>query len=215
VSDDDKDESKQHDEGIISAEVVNREQTDSSEEISEWKAYLQKMKNGNNNNTSEGDDDDDTAASQLDTSDDAADDDDIVPGYILYTTNEGTKIWLLADHTDGTEYSDQDVKQLLASGLSPPDSSTFASFHMSKSAALSNISRVRAKAASVLSYEEALVRQQAAVARRREAIRRGNMEGRVEGGGLSVADRKKLLWDSSGKLTTSSVNKQKEEELIS
>ena len=80
----------------------------------------------------------------------------------------------------------------------------FAPYHLSKATALSNVSRVKAaSAACVHTYEACLKSQQAHVARRRKLVRQGNMEG-VPHQQLSVAERKKLLWDSSGKLATGS-----------
>ncbi len=78
----------------------------------------------------------------------------------------------------------------------------FAPFHLSKEEALANISLVKKHMTSV-NYEEALQAQQECLDRRRKELRSRNMMSQdVAEPLLTVAERKKMLWDSAGKNDT-------------
>lgn len=204
-------------------EERNETETDTTtEDVSEWKAYLKKMKNPDEESGSE-EDGSDGSSSLVDLSgvleNEESYAEDEVPGYFLHVTGEGVKIWILADRgaDDRLEISDSDVQQLLArsdvndgnghdKNISVADD-TFAPFHLTKADAVANVTRVRALSACAASYEAALKAQQESEARRREAMRAQTMSELGVGVGgaevsLSVAERKKLLWDSSGKLAS-------------
>lgn len=167
---------------------------------------MQQIKHdGNNSDSCHSNSEDSTEEENDDDQITSDDDDDNVPGYVIHYSNEGIKIWILADRThtssDSTTYNAEDVRQLISQDNT--SSCSLAPFHLTRADAIANVTRVRAATSNARSYEKCLKEQQVTAARLREVSQQGLVDGNYEGGEasvLSVAERKKLLWDSSGKL---------------
>lgn len=188
-------------------------------EIDEWKDYLKKMSTEN-----QGSDSDIGTASECDTETcgsniiDDVHDPDAVPGYFLYVTAEGHEIWILIDSERAqTEYNDDVVHDMLqesklnttGDGESAGNDGQYCPFHLSKADALTNVTKVT-EFINKQKYENALLLQQEEQQRKLAAIRQltttvvTNEEGK-EVEGMTVAERKKLLWNSSGKLESNRI----------
>lgn len=199
-------------------EVEEEEGIPSSSEVDEWKDYLRKM---SSSGTGPGDDEEEEYGSGTDSDSDSdrvgqggqEQEEEEVEGYFRYVTAEGHEVWILLQQEEGgesrrqEEYTDELVNSMLGGERgAPSDANSFSPFHLSKEDALTNVTQVK-EFRSKQQYEKALLSQQAEQTKKLQLIRQNtaSMTTDKEGNaieGMSVAERKKLLWNSSGKLET-------------
>ena len=179
-------------------------------EVDEWKDYLRKM------STTTGGEDASESESESESSDDAGEkeeerEEEEVEGYFRYVTAEGHEVWILVDATrTQAEYTDEVVQDLMGGQRDTDgdererDGSYFSPIHLSKAEAVTNVTKVQ-EFRNKQKYEKGLLTQQEEQAEKLLLIRQKTTSTDSEGGGMegmSVAERKKLLWNSSGKLET-------------
>jgi hypothetical protein len=206
------------DEGGVSKQASN-------DEVDAWKSYLRQIHAGNHGGNHDEEDDEDEESDD-DCDDDSADNEvdggggGEVPGYFLYVTAEGHEVWIRLEDDGGEgDFTDETVLNMIEKSSAESQKRTsggndgdgddgyYSPFHLNKEDALSNVSRVK-EFVNKQKYEKGLLLQQEEQSRKLQAIRQNttdsatmNEEGKaVEG--ISVADRKKMLWNSNGKLET-------------
>ena len=178
-----------------------------NDDVDQWKAYLQKMSTDRNGSNDDDEDSESGSASDSDTGNEVEKEDE-VEGYFRYVTAEGHIIWILIDEGQSPkDINDEIVNNMMTMEKMRTDSlhdeGYLSPFHMSKEDALSNVTKVR-EFRNKKNYENALMRQQEEQARKLQAIRQNTTSKLTDEDGnevgMSVAERKKLLWNSSGKL---------------
>jgi hypothetical protein len=212
---------------------AHKERNISTNEVDEWKDYLRKISTERDRDGDDATDEDDEDENEDEDGSECVSDehalpgaegtDDEVEGYFLYVTAEGHKIWILTDAARSQEeYNDEEVQSMIDKGAAGGNSSSqgddeggredsdyFSPFHFSKEDALTNVTKVK-EFINKQKYEKALVSQQEEQVKKLMAIRQkthcsiATDEEGNEVEGLSVAERKKLLWNSSGELETNS-----------
>lgn len=146
------------------AELRNEECSDKGDEtenISEWKDYLRSLNSNGNQSNDESESDDDISEMDIDVQLESANDDE-VPGYFLYITAEGHKVWILLDENKTkTDYNDEVVEKLIEKGSDPNsmnDGTYFSPFHLSRDDAITNVIKVK-EFVNKENYERALLLQ--------------------------------------------------------
>jgi len=187
-------------------------------EVDEWKDYLRRMSkdrqggddegsgSGSGTESDEESDNDDDDQPNTTISSSLQPEEEEVPGYFLYVTEEGHKIWILLDPEgrSRTDYNDDVVKSLLQSGGEERKEDSYSAFHLSKEDAMTNVTQV-SEFLNKQKYEKALVSQKEEQQKKLQLMRQHSTtattdEDGNEVEGMTIAERKKLLWNSSGKL---------------